>query len=142
MHTNTLVMLSKLVVWPVILRLEQHENGGRDSNFALVEMRFWVIIELKRFTEKYVLCSDSVCYKQRDSLLASGLGYQRAKKRAARAENSRSESCNFKLADCSEYNSVTSHVASFLLSDSTEVTFASSPARTEGCLKHIISCKL
>lgn len=41
-------MLSKLQLWLVLLRLEQHENGGRDSNFALVEMRFWATIELKK----------------------------------------------------------------------------------------------
>lgn len=86
--------------------------------------------------------SDSACYKQWDSPLASGSEYQGEKERAARVENSRSENCNFKLTDCSEYNSVTSHVASSVLSDSTKVTFASSPARTEGYLKPIISCKL
>lgn len=41
-------MLSILQLWPVLLRLERHENGGRGSNFALVEMRFWAIIKLKK----------------------------------------------------------------------------------------------
>lgn len=45
---HTLFLLSKLQLWPVLLRLERDKNGSRDSNFALVEMRFSAILELKK----------------------------------------------------------------------------------------------
>jgi len=63
--------------------------------------------------------------------LGPGPGYQGVQQGAGRAENSRIQSCNSKLTDCSEYSSV----IIFVLSDSTKLILASSPARTEGNLR-------